>query len=421
MRRIDPGTWVRSRRRVASLLAGGALVAGGLAATLGSAAGPVASAAAASTCGATIATHPSGDGAFNSLSKQAQTAYANWPFPVNHTPWSTFKGKKGPWKLGFISFPLSGEWQVSLLKELQASFAAAKKKGLVTGSLQVYYQPTSSTATAAQQIQEVQTMVRNGVDGIFMLPFSAPAEASAIDAAGKAGVPVVLMDNPVSNSKYAIYDWTNEHAPTYVGVMKAIGGKGNVLLDGGPAGEVLSKADLDDEEAAVKACPNVHVVGTLPGNWTDAAAKTAAAQFIASHPGLTVNAVLTNDSETTGIMQAFMDAGKPLPTINFTTASRGMLSWWLQHPTYDTVGTIDNGGPQGYAAWGIMLRVLSGRGLKVNGIGVPPFVIDQSNFKKYAKSGYALTDVNEAPIPIDGFGPDSYLNLFFSKPGTPGR
>ncbi len=46
-------------------------------------------------------------------------------------------------------------------------------------------------------------MVRDGVDGILLLPLDGPPLAPAIDAAGKAGVPVVILDNVVAEAKYS--------------------------------------------------------------------------------------------------------------------------------------------------------------------------------------------------------------------------
>src|SRR6266536_5189484 len=93
-------------------------------------------------CGQDISfQQPDPDGVLKKLSPQIRSWYGPYPYVVKGTPWATFKGKKGPWKIGFINFPVDNPWQVNLLSELKAEFAKAKAKGLVTGSLQTYIQP----------------------------------------------------------------------------------------------------------------------------------------------------------------------------------------------------------------------------------------------------------------------------------------
>ena len=125
-------------------------------------------------------------GIVKTLPKAVQTTYNSWPFTVRATPWANFAGKKPPWKIGFISFPLGVPFQIDGLNQIKKDFAQAKAKGLVTGSLVTYVQPSNSTATPEQQIAAIQQMVRNGVDGILINPLAGPPLAPAIDAAGKA-------------------------------------------------------------------------------------------------------------------------------------------------------------------------------------------------------------------------------------------
>ena len=52
-------------------------------------------------------------------------------------------------------------------------------------------------------------MVSQGVNAIILLPVDSVAEAPAINAAGKAGVPVILADTPPApNTPYAVSAWS---------------------------------------------------------------------------------------------------------------------------------------------------------------------------------------------------------------------
>src|SRR5881396_3771902 len=114
------------------------------------------------------------DGVFKKLPANIQARYGPWPYSVRATPWEAFKGVKKPWKIGLITFPVGSPWLADVITEVGQQFNAAKAKGLVTGKLQKYIQPSYATATPEQQIAAIQQMVRDGIDGIFLLPLAGP-------------------------------------------------------------------------------------------------------------------------------------------------------------------------------------------------------------------------------------------------------
>ena len=91
-----------------------------------------------------------------------------------------------------------------MIAGLKSQFAAAKAKGLVTGSLDVNIPATIAASTPEQEISAVQQMVRQGINAIIMEPIAGAAVVPAIDAAGKAGVPVILTDIPLPQAKYGV-------------------------------------------------------------------------------------------------------------------------------------------------------------------------------------------------------------------------
>ena len=123
--------------------------------------------------------------------------------PGRGDSWATFKGKKPPWKIGYIDFPLVNASQVDSLSNFKRLMKVAQAKGLVS-SVVTYIQPSMATATPEQQINAIQQMVREGVNGIIIHAINDQAEAPAIDAAGKAGVPIVTQLDIVPNSKYVV-------------------------------------------------------------------------------------------------------------------------------------------------------------------------------------------------------------------------
>ena len=91
-------------------------------------------AAAKLSCGQydpTLAPDPSG--ILKTLPAAAQAAYTYDPYPVEGTPWSTFKGKKPPYKLAYVGEPYYGSagWVSHVATEFNKLAAQYKKEGLV--------------------------------------------------------------------------------------------------------------------------------------------------------------------------------------------------------------------------------------------------------------------------------------------------
>jgi ribose transport system substrate-binding protein len=365
--------------------------------------------------------------AFASLTPAARKLYAPYPYSVNSTPWKGFKGKKGPWKIGFINFPVDNPWQVKLLAQLKAEFAKAKAKGLVEGSLQTYIQPSFATATPEQQSSAIAQMVRAGVDGILIHPLNAVAETPAIDAAGKAGVPVVLTSDVAPTSKYAINVFAQNNSPTYAGtlanmVKNGLIGEGktvNVLMVRGIPGVTVEEAFYDAAVADLKACPGVKVVGTVWGRWNAATAKTEILKFLASHPDK-VDLVFQS-SVGGGVIAAFESAGRPIPVMNFGGASGGDLSWWAANKDTtamkNAVGGQFGGFQVAYTTFRILLRVLAGDQIKARDIHIPASITTNANIDRFATKGKPLTWVGDIRGPLDGWGSDKLLDNYFTTTG----
>jgi ribose transport system substrate-binding protein len=355
----------------------------------------------------------------SSLPQDVQDRYKTWPYEIKPTPWKDFKGVKGPWKIGLIMFPIGSPWQANLVAQAKKEFAAAKAKGLVTGKLVTYIQPSQATATPEQQIAAIQQMVRDGVNGILVLPLAGNPLGPAIDAAGKKNVPVVVLDNVVPNADYAVNVWSQNNSPAAAGVAGLVK-KGNVLVVRGIAGNTVEQAFQDAAVANIKACPGLKIVGTVWGKWTNATAKSAVLQFLQSHPGLKIDAVVQNGIMMGGIVDAFQTAGKEVPPISDGGCQGGDLSWWLAHKdSYKTVGVCFNGYQTAYTEFRLLLRILGGKGLLLRDIAITAPVVTNDNVHVYATEGKPLSWQGEPKGPIDAWCSQECLDAYFSQPGTP--
>jgi ribose transport system substrate-binding protein len=368
------------------------------------------------------------DGVLAKLSPAVRALYNVYPYEVRATPWATFKGKKGPWKIGYVSFPTDNPWKISMFSQLKKEFAAAKAKGLVEGSLQTYIQPSWATATPEQQSSAIQQMVRNGVDAILVHPLNAIAETPAFDAAGKAGVPIILTSDVAPNSKYAVNVFWQNNSPAYAGTlakMKAAGSfkpgtTTNVLEVRGIAGVTVEEAFYNASVADLKACPGTKIVGTVWGKWNPATAKAEVLKFLASHPEK-IDLVFQS-SVGAGVIAAFQEAGRPIPAMSFGGSSGGDLAWLADHKSdYKLWAGGQFGGFQvANTTLKIAMRILAGKGLKSRDIHFPVPLATTANIDQYATPGKPLTWIGDIRGNPNKFATNQVLNPYFTKPGTPG-
>jgi ribose transport system substrate-binding protein len=361
------------------------------------------------------------DNLLSTLSPAARTAYNSWPYTIAPSPWSKFKGTKGPWKIGLVMFAPTGPWNVDVESEMKAQFNAAKAAGLVKGSLVTYISPSAETETPEQQISAIQSMIRQGVNGIMVLPIDGNSLGPVTTAAGKAGIPVLTIDNFIPNSKYAVNVWTDSSTLADSGVAGMVK-KGNVLFVRGIAGNLTEQAFYNAGAADVKACKGMNVVGTVFGNFSDATAKSVVTSFLTSHPGMNINAVIQSGVMGAGVIDAFQSLGKTVPPISDGGCQGGDLSWWLAHKSsYKTVAQCYNGFQDSYAEFRILLRILGGKGIKLNSISLPAPVVTNSDLAGYATPGKSLDWPGEPRGPLNALCSETCLNGYFSKPGTPGN
>jgi ABC-type sugar transport system substrate-binding protein len=377
-------------------------------------------AAAAGPCGTTVPVGPSNpSGVYASMPANLKSIYSSYPNELIQSPWATTKiTAKPPWKIGFIAFAITNPYNQDVLTGLQQQFAKAKAAGLVTGSLITNIPATMAASTAEQQISAIQQMVSQGVNAIILLPVDSVAEAPAINAAGKAGVPVILADTPPApNTPYAVSAWSQNQVEADAGALGLIK-QGNIIMVKGIAGNENDVVLYNQAIADLKNCPNIHVAATLYGNWDQGTAKTVVAQYIASHPQ-PLAGVIQDGGMMSGVIQAFESTGATVPVIADGECGGGDLSWWLAHKdSYKTVAGCFNGFQGAYTYMDVTLRVLDNKGPKYNVLEMPTAAITNSNLAEFAKPGLPLSSTQEVGGPETAWCDDACLDKYFTVTGA---
>ena len=375
--------------------------------------------AANASCGASVPVGPANpSGVYSTMSPALKAVYSSFPGQLIASPWATTKiTAKPPWKIGYIAFAITNQYNQDSLNGLQKQFAIAKAAGLVQGDLLTNIPATMAASTGEQQISAIQQMVRQGVNAIILEPVDSVAEAPAINAAGQAGVPVILADTPPApNTQYAVSAWSQNQVEADAGALKIIG-SGNIVIVRGIAGNendvVLSNQALAD----LKKCPNIHVAATLYGNWDEGTAKTVVSQYIAAHPQPLAGAI-QDGGMMAGVIEAFQAAGVKVPPISGGECYGGDLSWWLSHKsTYQTVAQCFNGYQGAYTYFSVALRILDNKGPKYNVLEMPSPAITNDNLAQFAQPGLPLSSTAEVGGPDTAWCDNTCLDPYFNVPG----
>jgi len=275
-----------------------------------------------------------------------------------------------------------------------------------------------AASTAEQQISAIQQMVAQGVNAIILLPVDSVAEAPAINAAGKEGVPVILADTPPApNTQYAVSAWSQNQVEADAGALGLIK-SGNIIMVKGIAGNENDVVLYNQAIADLKNCPDIHVAATLYGNWDQGTAKTVVSQYIASHPQ-PLAGVIQDGGMMSGIIQAFESTGAKVPVIADGECGGGDLSWWLAHKdTYQTVAGCFNGFQGSYTYFDVTLRVLDNKGPKYNVLSMPTTAITNDNLAEFAKPGLPLSSTEEVGGPVTAWCDDTCLDKYFTVTGA---
>jgi ribose transport system substrate-binding protein len=371
------------------------------------------------SCGTTVPVGPSNPtGVYTSLSSSLKSLYASYPYALSASPWANHKFPKPPWKIGFIGYPSVNEYFIHRLSGLESDFAAAKAKGLVTGSLLTGIPPSYAQLTPEFQIAAIQQMIREGVNLILLEPASS-ALAPEIDAAAKQGVVIALADDLMPTSKYAIPLFTENYAQAEAGLLGIIK-KGNILIVRGTQGSLVDTLVYNQVIADLKRCPDIKVAGSVFGQYDTSTAKTVVSQFLASHPGEPIAGVVDAGGMFAGIAEAFQSVGRSVPPMSNTEPAGGELSWWLQHKnTYSEVAQGISGSQAAYAWFNIALKILNNQVPKLNVLEIEAPVITSTNLSEFAPAGEALAYPSDINGPATAYCNLTCVDSYFTTPGGP--
>jgi ribose transport system substrate-binding protein len=188
-------------------------------------------------------------------------------------------------------------------------------------------------------VSGIQSMISQGANAIVLIPDSGNcAEVPAMRQAIEHDVVVVPWGaNPCGTegtdwTKYIDWDTKAAGREWAEWVIEQMGGKGNLLYEGGPAGNTVSSNAAEAIAEVVEENPGVELVEPISSeewpvtNWDPAETKKLTSAILAKHPEING---LVNDygASVEAEVQAFQAAGKEIPAIGTAESNALACSW----------------------------------------------------------------------------------------------
>ena len=249
-------------------------------------------------------------------------------------------------RIGAAVYGLKGEFMQMWTNALKAH--PAVKDGTV--QITVF----DGNYDALTQANQFDTMITQHYDAIIFVPIDKAAGAAPVAKAVAAHIPVIGSNTMVSGNQLTSYVGSNDVVAGQMeadAVVKAIGGKGNVVIIEGPIGQ---SAQIDRSKGimdVLSKTPGVKVLEHKTANWSRAEALSLVENWLTAHPGQINGIISENDDMALGAIQALKSKGidpKKLPVAGIdgivdgvSAVKRGEMTTFFQDSEAQAQGALD--------------------------------------------------------------------------------
>ena len=169
-----------------------------------------------------------------------------------------------------------------------------------------------------RQIQQIDSLVESGIDLLIVAPNQILTISPAIDRAYDKGIPVIVFERKTSSQKFtAFISADNYEMGRTMGkyVVTQLKGRGQVLEVKGLEGSSPAIERHNGFIDAIKSAPDIKLVGSIQGDWTEESAVDATRLWLSRHPDTAIDYVFAhNDRMAMGARQVLSAEDRHSPT-----------------------------------------------------------------------------------------------------------
>ena len=167
----------------------------------------------------------------------------------------------------------------------------------------------------ARQASQIQDLIAQQVNVMIVWPTNAKAVVPAVRQAKAAGIPVVITNSPIDPSggpftvAFSGPDTVGEGRVAGEMMIKALNGKGNVVIVNGKPGYSTA---IDREAGfmeAIKKAPDIKVLDAQPGDWNREKAQSVMENFLTRFGKKIDGVYAADDNMGVGALNAIKGSG----------------------------------------------------------------------------------------------------------------
>lgn len=216
--------------------------------------------------------------------------------------------QKSTYTVGFAQSESNNPWRLAETKSMQDEAARLGYKLIVT----------DAASSTAKQAADVESMITQKVDAIFVTPREEKPLVPAILKAKAAGIPVFLLDRNVDQTlaqggkDYVTFigsDFIVEGQRAAAWLTKQTNGNAKIIELLGSTGASAANDRQKGFEDAIKSSPGMQIVAKQDGDFTRDTGRKVMETLLQAHPEVTA-VYAHNDEMALGAISALEAAGK---------------------------------------------------------------------------------------------------------------
>jgi ribose transport system substrate-binding protein len=191
----------------------------------------------------------------------------------------------------------------------QAERVGAAKAAAALNAKVIQYVPTQPDSIP-EQMSEIDDVVTKKPDAIVMVPVDYKAMGAGVKKINDAKIPVVNITDRSASGDFLAFVGADDHSiakATGEVLLKAMGGKGDVIILEGVRGSATAQDRLRGFKDAIAEFPSVKLVDSQPGNYQRLQAMQVTENLLQSNPNV-AGVMAANDAMAVGAIDALADA-----------------------------------------------------------------------------------------------------------------
>ena len=198
---------------------------------------------------------------------------------------------------------------------------AAKQLGAKT----IHYIPTKPDSIP-EQLSQVEDVIVKKPDAIVFIPVDYKAMVPSVEKINEAGIPVVNITDHTAGGAFVAFVGSDDYSlglETGRVLVKALGGKGNVVVLEGVKGSIGNTNRVRGFTDAIKEAPDVKLLASQPGNYQRMQGLQVMENLLQSYPAID-GVLAANDAMAMGAIEALDGADRKSLVIGINGSQEGV-------------------------------------------------------------------------------------------------